>query len=239
VIVAGLFALALSPSVTDGGPSLVTGARSSPLPVGPASNTAEPRTVYPYSVIPGGVHSRDELRDALREDAVAASHHAAVALRDIRAERVTTPRRAYVSYRVGDRIYWTRHMVPLVPGETLLTDGRTTIRARCGNAVSDRPMIPTWVGEPDAAVFDIASATNWVETVQHVSQPVPDVVEPVEPPIVFPEPTPDVFPEPTPGPPRRQRPPRSVPEPGTVLLLGGAAVAGWLRRQQRPAPFKV
>ena len=50
---------------------------------------------------------------------------------------LTAGRAAYVSYRSGDRIYWTRERVWLKAGETVLTDGTTTIRARCGNCVSD------------------------------------------------------------------------------------------------------
>ena len=42
-----------------------------------------------------------------------------------------------MSYRVGARVYWTRERVWLKAGETVLTDGATVIRARCGNCVSD------------------------------------------------------------------------------------------------------
>ena len=55
----------------------------------------------------------------------------------MRAVTLTAPRSAYVSYRRGDRTYWTRDRVWLKAGETVLTDGATTIRARCGNCVSD------------------------------------------------------------------------------------------------------
>ena len=44
---------------------------------------------------------------------------------------------AYVSYRIGHRVFWTRKPVRIPAGETVLTDGETEIRARCGNAVSE------------------------------------------------------------------------------------------------------
>ena len=61
---------------------------------------------------------------------------------------------AYVSYRIGDRVFWTRKPVRIPAGETLLTDGETEIRARCGNAVSDLAREPVSDVEPMAAELD-------------------------------------------------------------------------------------
>jgi hypothetical protein len=63
-----------------------------------------------------------------------------------------------MSYRVGDRVYWTKEKVTLPQGEALLTDGRSLIRARCGNCISDTPQGPTSDAEPDAVEFDRAIA---------------------------------------------------------------------------------
>jgi hypothetical protein len=56
--------------------------------------------------------------------------------------RITEPRAAYVSYRIGDRIFWTTKKLTLKKGEVILTDGTHIIRGRCGNDVSYVPMRP-------------------------------------------------------------------------------------------------
>jgi hypothetical protein len=111
--------------------------------------------IYPHSVVPGGVHSRDALVAAVA-DPVVAAHYAQVDIAHAHMVRVPSQRRAYVSYRIGDRVYWTSHTVALHPGEDVLTDGRHEIRARCGNRISDTPQQPVATSEPDVAEFDRA-----------------------------------------------------------------------------------
>jgi hypothetical protein len=77
-----------------------------------------------------------------------------VSLDRVREERLTQARQAYVSYRINDRVYWTKHKVTLPAGEAILTDGKTTIRARCGNCIADEPQLPTAEEEPKVAEFD-------------------------------------------------------------------------------------
>jgi hypothetical protein len=112
------------------------------------------REVYPYSVIPGGVYSSAELADAIEKDAPVAEHYADATPAAMRVEVVDTPREAYMSYRVGDRIFWTKRKLALRKGERVLTDGNVTIRARCGNRLSDNPVLPTSDAEPAAAAFE-------------------------------------------------------------------------------------
>jgi hypothetical protein len=85
---------------------------------------------------------------------VVAKHYSGVSMAALHVERVTEPRSAYMSYRINDRIYWTKYKLQLLPGETILTDGETTIRGRCGNGVSDVAMLPVSAQEPEAAAFD-------------------------------------------------------------------------------------
>lgn len=117
-----------------------------------ASTRSHP--VYRYSVIAGGAHSRQELADAIVGDRVVADHYRTVSLDRVRVERLTEERRAYVSYRVGDRVFWTKHRVTLPAGERILTDGVTQIRARCGNCISFEPQLPTSDAEPDVLEFE-------------------------------------------------------------------------------------
>jgi hypothetical protein len=60
----------------------------------------------------------------------------------------------YLSYRRGDKIFWTRKQASLHKGEKLLTDGRTTSRTRCGNQVSVLPQAKTAPNEPTMAELD-------------------------------------------------------------------------------------
>jgi hypothetical protein len=110
--------------------------------------------VYPYSVIPGGVRSAKKLQSALRHDAVAAAHYRDFRTQSARVIRVPRDRRVYLSYRVGERIYWTRKKATLHAGETLLTDGIHLARTRCGNRISEVPAEPTAASEPPAEVLN-------------------------------------------------------------------------------------
>jgi hypothetical protein len=117
------------------------------------SEGAHPK-VYRHSVIPGGVHSARELAVALDTDAVARDHYKTVAADRVRVKTLDAPRQAYVSYRVGDQIYWTKEKVSLATGESILTDGNVEIRARCGNAISTQPNTPTSENEPPPPELD-------------------------------------------------------------------------------------
>ena len=114
------------------------------------------RPNHPFSVIRGGVFNTNELGAAMRRDHVVAAHYKGVSLEHVRAERLTARRMAYVSYRVADKIFWTKNKVVLHQGETILTDGDTQIRARCGNCISQAPMLPTRDDEPEAIALDAA-----------------------------------------------------------------------------------
>ena len=100
------------------------------------------RPVYPYSVISGGVSNAAELRIALYHDPVAAAHYADFDPAHVQVVRLAQARRAYVSFRKDNRIYWTRRPILLAKGETVLSDGVNEARTRCGNRISDTPRTP-------------------------------------------------------------------------------------------------
>lgn len=116
-----------------------------PAPSPHAARSARP--VYRYSVVPGGVADAAELEDIVRQDKVVAMHYAGFDVERARPVTVSAARAVYVSYRKGDRVYWTDRKVVLPVGETLLSDGREEMRARCANRISDLPRGPV---EPDA-----------------------------------------------------------------------------------------
>ncbi len=129
----------------------------------PASQPA--RLVYRYSVIPGGVHSAAELASALRADPAAAAHYAGFDVAAARSVRVEKSRLVHVSYRIGDKIYWTRNKVRLAAGEELLSDGTNLVRARCGNRIADEPQSIIFDNEPAPGALDalMVSADGLVE----------------------------------------------------------------------------
>jgi len=82
----------------------------------------------------------------LERDPVVAAHYAGFRTSRARLDRLEQPLVAYVSYRVHNAVYWTRHPVKLPQGETVLSDGEHLARARCGNRISLTPQQP--VGPP-------------------------------------------------------------------------------------------
>jgi hypothetical protein len=114
------------------------------------------RPVYRYSVVPGGVREVRELKWAAEHDPVVASHYAGFDYDHARVVKLVLARTAYVSYRIGSKVYWTRHRVSLKKGETIITDGKMTARTRCANRVEEVPQQATSESEPPAAKFDEA-----------------------------------------------------------------------------------
>lgn len=114
----------------------------------------ESRPVYPYSVVRGGIRNAEELKQAAERDPVVAAHYAGFDYDHARMVRLVLARTAYVSYRIGNRVYWTRHRVTLKKGETLITDGNITARTRCANRVEEMPQQATSESEPPVAKFD-------------------------------------------------------------------------------------
>ena len=114
----------------------------------------ESRPAYSYSVVSGGVRDASELKWAAEHDPVVASHYAGFDYDRARVVRLVLARTAYVSYRIGNHVYWTRHRISLKKGETIITDGKMTARSRCGNRLEEAPQKETSSLEPPAARFD-------------------------------------------------------------------------------------
>lgn len=112
------------------------------------------RLIYPYSVIPGGVRNPAELKTVSERDSTVREHYARFNFRKARVVTVRKSRLVYLSYRIGDKIYWTTKKVSLHKGEQLITDGKITARTRCGNRVSSLPQKYGFSREPSAAMFD-------------------------------------------------------------------------------------
>jgi|ERR1700722_11354917 hypothetical protein len=112
------------------------------------------RPVYPYSVVPGGVEDAKELKWVAEHDPIVAAHYAGFDYDHARVVRLTLNRTAYVSYRIGNHVYWTRRRLTLHKGEKVITDGRITARGRCANRVEELPQQAAAPVEPPAVKFD-------------------------------------------------------------------------------------
>jgi PEP-CTERM motif len=110
--------------------------------------------VYPYSVVPGGVKDPSELREVAARDYVVRRHYAHFDYNHARLVRATEAREVYLSYRIRDTVFWTRRKIRLHPGELLLTDGKITARARCGNQISEDAKPEVSDEEPEVDVLD-------------------------------------------------------------------------------------
>ncbi len=195
------------------------------------------RQLYPYSVIPGGVESGRELQDAVLRDAVVAAHYADFNIAQAHVVRLDADRARYVSYRLGDRVFWTSKTLTLHKGETLISDGAHEARTRCGNRLSETPVAPVSPQQPPENVL-LAPEAPVLFTGNFPSFP-PFPGLPLSPPGEVPPappgtPSGGIIPPPvfpivgggppprhssTPPPPPPPPPPVNVPEPGTLGLL--------------------
>lgn len=111
------------------------------------------RKVYPYSLVPGGAENVHQAKIAMADPALKAQY-ADFDLSQLKEVKLTTNLTGYVSYRWGDKIYWTKKALTLRAGETVFTDGTHIARGRCLNCYSALPMLPTRPTEPTAKVLD-------------------------------------------------------------------------------------
>lgn len=198
------------------------------------------RKIFPYSVIPGGVSSVGELRGIINRNPEIALHLKDFNLERARVVKLDRPWSAYVSYRKGDLIFWTRRRVSLAKGERVITDGKHTVRSRCGNDVSDTPQEPTSPSEPTTTALDTPLPDVPFQP-QVPPPPIssllpPGIFVPVFPPVAPPPPIilpPGGGPPPSGGPPPvppiPPGPPIATPEPSSLLLfcLGLAGTIVW------------
>jgi hypothetical protein len=198
------------------------------------------RPAYLYSVIPGGVASVEELRQAMAHDPVVAREFSGFDFQRAHLLQVSEKQSMHVAYRLGDKVYWTRKKVALHPGETLISDGKIVARTRCGNRVAMTPLGPPAMVEPVDSDFNQPLFSN--DMVTHEVEPQPDTYASALPAGATPlQPTnrgrivPFFF-LPFFGLPggSSHTPLAVAPEPGTILLLStGLVGVYWKARKSR------
>ena len=127
------------------------------------------RPAYLYSVIPGGIASVEELRQAMEHDPVVAREFQGFDFQRAHLVQVSEKQSMHVAYRMGDKVYWTRKKVALHPGETLISDGKIVARTRCGNRIAMTPLGPPAIVDPVEADFNEPLFSN--DMVTHEVEP--------------------------------------------------------------------
>lgn len=120
----------------------------------PLGFSQQSRVIYPYSVISGGAHTLTELQAAEVNDSVVRKHYADFDHARFRIIRLSEEKRSYVSYRLGNEVFWTKKKLRLRAGEELMTDGVYYARTRCGNRLSDVPQAKTSPRQPQVALLE-------------------------------------------------------------------------------------
>lgn len=205
------------------------------------------RPAYLYSVVPGGIASLEELRQAMENDPVVAQQFAGFDFQKAHLVQVSGNQSMHVAYRMGQKVYWTRKKLPLHSGETLISDGKIVARTRCGNRIAMAPLGPPAISEPAEGDLDQPLFSNVMVT--RAVDPQPETYAaaiPVDPPAVANAVQPTkrkrmipFFILPFFGLPggSSHTPLAVTPEPGMLLLLSsGLAGVYWKTRKSRRKP---
>lgn len=209
--------------------------------------------LLPYSVIPGGVGNAEELKNAIANDPVTARHYTDFDAAKAQVVRLDRNRSVYVSYRLGNRVYWTSHRLTMLKGETIITDGEHEARTRCGNRISNTPQQPVSMKEPEQVALENPPLPALPKDIPEWAFPIADLVPtlgsvdgpheavfvpPFIPPIVplgggssSNKPTTPTTPVTPTGP--LPPPVTATPEPASLLLLSSGILAVWMRRKHR------
>jgi hypothetical protein len=100
------------------------------------------RTVYPFSLVAGGVYSAGDLARAIAVSDSLRAHYKNFDFKHVRLIRIQNNTPAFVSYRKDGKIFWTKRKIALHSGELVLADGHYLVRARCANQISFAPQTP-------------------------------------------------------------------------------------------------
>jgi hypothetical protein len=222
-----------------------------------APRTEGRQVVYPYSIVPGGVRSPEDLHQVSLRDRVVGRHFSGFDFRRAKVVELQQARLVYLSYRIGNKVFWTKKQVHLRKGEKLISDGVISARTRCANQVSATPQKAISAEEPPAEAFEdpfeaggttrqIPFPGNFESALFNRELAGFDPQGPPGSPLFGPGSSaglPGVYPPPVPSggcdatkeqcspgpPPPPPPPPTPVPEPGTIVLISSGLAGIYLR----------
>jgi len=175
------------PNNAGSSPFEISGSAASPHEI---AETQRPHRIYGHSLVPGGIHSLNDLAWLRRDDPLLAENYKSFDLSKARFIVLDHDVVAYVSYRQADRMYWESHPTVIEKRELVITDGSNFIRARCGNLISYIPGLPTSPDEPTDIDVPAFPSSGEPPQVPGTNQPLPfvPVAEPAAPPTPSPAP---------------------------------------------------
>lgn len=208
------------------------------LPIAKHESQPVENPLFSYSIIPGGARSADELKNAMANDPIVAEHYAGFDLEKTRTVPAESSRLMYVSYRMGNSVFWTKRRLRIPAGEKLITDGKLEARTRCGNRVSELPVEPVSPEEPTEEAMERTQDSDLlaIETpppAMPLSPPPTTDIPPIVGHHIF---IPPIIPiwwgagTPPGGIPVT---PPGVPEPETYMLVAMGLSGLWLLRKKR------
>ncbi|MGO9642426.1 MAG: hypothetical protein ACLP1Y_14115 [Candidatus Acidiferrales bacterium] len=103
---------------------------------GYAQRVSPMRRIYGHSIVPGGIHSVEELKRAIVADPLAAQHYAGFDVTKAYITKLPHDELVFLSYRLNHHIYFTSVLRLIRAGEEVLTDGDSYILTRCGNRIA-------------------------------------------------------------------------------------------------------
>ncbi len=89
-----------------------------------------------------------------------AEHYADFGLKQVRFVTLGRDQAFYVSYRLPSGVFWTSRPMLLRRGEKLVTDGFNLARVRCGNRLSEVPLLPVSPVQPAPEEMNVASVVR-------------------------------------------------------------------------------
>lgn len=90
------------------------------------------RQVIPYSVVPGGVHSLDDLERAKGSGLLPSDFD----MSKVQFKLLDRDMDVHVTFMKDGKLHWSSRTIHVKAGEPVFTDGKYTILTRCGNLIS-------------------------------------------------------------------------------------------------------
>jgi hypothetical protein len=154
---------------------------------GPDDEPSQPTgKLYPYSLLLGGVGNGHELRRRVTADPIVKLHYAGFDTGHAHLATFRKDQWMYVSYRMDERVAWTRTKKRIAKTEVILTDGQHQARTRCANRLSfvpQHPMLSPDQQKQIAPLFDrempLPGNPLPLFTIPAPGQPVPDLPVPL------------------------------------------------------------